>query len=101
MNRGTSEQRVLRTIRENLAVQHADLGENQAAMQDRVDANVITTAVGGPAGELDIVPDEPAVRRHDREPRGLSDDRRIGAYTTPHELSRAEAFVLFVDDGGD
>ena len=78
-----------------------ELGEQQAGVANRVDADVPAAAVRRAAGDVHLDPDEAAVRRHDREARRLGDDRRVGAHAALDQRARAEALVLLVGHGGD
>jgi len=81
--------------------QTIQLGEEKSGVGDGVDSNVVSAAVGGATGELDIDPDEAAMRGTNGEARRLGDDGGVRAHATGDEGPHAEALPFFVDHGGD
>src|SRR5687768_4291475 len=84
---------------EHISLEHAELLEHEPGVENRIDTDLVAAPVSRAPVDLDLDPRESLVRRHDRETRGLSDDRRIGAYAPTQQLASPHARVLFVGDG--
>ena len=87
--------------RKLLGVDAIELGEDQPGVPNRVDADVPPAAVRRAPVHRHVDPHEAEVRRHDRQPRRLGDDRRVGAHARAMQRARPDALVFFVDDRGD
>jgi hypothetical protein len=70
-------------------------------MPDRVDADVVAAAVGGPPAKRRLGPHEAAMRRHHRQPRRLGHHRGVGPHAALEQRARAQALVLLVAHRGD
>ena len=91
----------MRLQRQILGVDAIELGQEVAGVSDGVDADLPAAAVRRASVRGDVGPDESEMRRHDREARGLGDDRRVGSNAGRDQRSRPDALVLFVDDRRD
>ena len=75
--------------------------EEQAGLSHRVDADVVSTAVSGAAGELQFDPRESLVRWTDGHPRRLGDDGAGALKPVGQQRARADRFEFLVAHGRD
>src|SRR5687768_17925784 len=91
----------MRSAHELVLVVRVELGQQQAGVADRIDADIVSAAVGGAPTDDDFDPGEPAVRGSDGETGRLGDDRRPGAYAAPEQLVGPETLELLIGDRRD